>query len=71
MVMCGDCVCVCVCLCVRVDGSSVPETEVAQIFNAYIPPQICGDVDGCQMQFYEIIRDHIFKRDQHGRYPLW
>ena len=26
---------------------------------------------GCRMMFYELIRDHILKRDINGRYPLW
>ncbi|CAI8046837.1 Mitochondrial uncoupling protein 4 [Geodia barretti] len=26
---------------------------------------------GCRMSFYELIRDHVFKRDSRGRYPLW
>ena len=23
------------------------------------------------MMFYEIIRDHVFKRNKNGQYPLW
>ena len=26
---------------------------------------------GCRMSFYEYIRENIFKRNKHGKYPLW
>ena len=26
---------------------------------------------GCRMMFYEMIRDHVFKRNSNGQYPLW
>lgn len=26
---------------------------------------------GCRLTFYEVIRDHVFKKDKNGKYPLW
>ncbi|XP_064390240.1 mitochondrial uncoupling protein 4-like [Halichondria panicea] len=38
-----------------------------------LPPAVLRHCiySGCRMTFYEVIRDHIFKRNKDGTYPLW
>lgn len=50
----------------------VKEEGLRKLFNGLGPAVLRHAVySGCRLSFYEYIRENIFGRDKHGRYPLW